>query len=58
MPTMMPQLSSYQLLLLAALIFLGIVLSTIIQLLLLRVAMLFPPVRRMVRWILNCADKE
>lgn len=57
MPTIMPQLSSYHILALMALIFLGIVLSTIIQLLLLRVAMFFPPVRHMVRWILDYAER-
>ena len=36
-------------------IFLCIVLSSIVQLLLLRVAMIFPPVRTLVRWIMDTA---
>lgn len=36
-------------------IFFGIVIGTIIQLIVLRIAMLFPPVKAMVRWIIETA---
>lgn len=37
------------------LIFIGIVLATTINLLILRLAMIFPPVRHLVRWIIDSA---
>ena len=45
-------------LLLIGAIFLGIIISSIVQLIILRIAMVFPPVRYLVRSILDEAYKK